>query len=52
LVLEKPPEKPKKKEGEEEEEQPPAEEEEEGKPKFNIYDYQWTTSNGLPKSLP
>lgn len=27
-------------------------EEEEGKPKFDIYDYKWTQSNGRPKSLP
>ncbi|KRX00815.1 P-loop containing nucleoside triphosphate hydrolase [Pseudocohnilembus persalinus] len=54
--LEKPPEKPKKQvgeDGEEEPEQEPEEEEEEeeGKPKFNIFDFTWTKSNGIPKTL-
>ncbi|KAL4450880.1 hypothetical protein ABPG74_011722 [Tetrahymena malaccensis] len=51
--LDPPPEKPKKAADEEgQEEEPPAEEEEEGKPKFNIFDYEWTTTNGLPKTIP
>ena len=43
-----------KKEGEEEEEDEPNEEEDEEekkKPKFNPNDYDWTDSNGIPKSL-
>lgn len=51
--LEPPAEKPKKPADEEgQEEEPPAEEEEEGKVKFNVYDYQWTNTNGLPKTIP
>lgn len=51
-------EKPKPKEGEEGEEgeNPPEGDgegdEEEGKPKFNIFDFTWTKSDGLPKTLP
>lgn len=54
--MEKPEEKPKPKEGEGDEEgekEAEAEgEEEEGKPKFNVFDFTWTKSDGLPKTLP
>lgn len=49
-------EKPKEGEGEEgeeaEKEAEPEDEGEEGKPKFNVFDYSWTKSDGCPKSLP
>ena len=43
-----------KKEGDEDEDDEPVEEEDEEekkKPKFNPNDYDWTDSNGIPKSL-